>query len=113
MGNVKRGETNGITLLPCPFCGGEASKRLFYGSRYGIYCDECSARVGGLYDTEAEASAAWNTRAEQTCQLTYKRGAMYDVAHYSCCGYEYPEPISEQAVAENYCPTCGAKVADA
>ena len=47
---------------------------------------------------------------ERTCEVVFKRGAMYDVAHYSCCGYEYPEPVNETAVAENYCPNCGAKV---
>lgn len=49
-------------LLPCPFCGGRASVRLFYGGRYGVYCDCCSSRVGGLFQTKGEAIAAWNNR---------------------------------------------------
>lgn len=103
-----------------------------------VRCDSCeydieTDRCG--YKTEEEAIKgaieAWNTRAEsvfvtgttvatdrepvvyapmRTCELTFKRGAMYDVAHYSCCGYEFPESVSEESVAENYCPNCGAKV---
>ncbi|MBR1445479.1 MAG: Lar family restriction alleviation protein [Alloprevotella sp.] len=104
-------------LLPCPFCGGEASKRLFYGGRYSVYCDECDARVGGLADTEAEAIAAWNARAERTCKVV----ASYDTADVDSrgsnaewyfaftCGdelyWDEPEPPS-------YCPSCGAKVVE-
>ena len=51
-------------LLPCPFCGGAASVRLFYGCRYGVYCDCCDARVGGLYNERAEAIKAWNRRVD-------------------------------------------------
>ena len=53
-------------LLPCPFCGGEA---VFHNSLRPpetypcrVYCDNCWAEVGG-YSTEAEAIAAWNSRA--------------------------------------------------
>lgn len=102
-------------LLPCPFCGGEAeiltAESMHGGYLFGIMCNDCRSR-GDVYDTEAEAIAAWNSRAERTCHVTFKRGAIYDVANYSCCGYEFAESISEQSVAENYCPNCGAKVVD-
>jgi len=101
------------TLNPCPFCGGEASKRLFYGGKYGIYCDECSARVGGLYDTEAEAIAAWNARAERTCKSTTDDNAWCFVC--SECGKSFPRSnlhLAHNHGEINYCPNCGAKVVD-
>lgn len=127
-------------LLPCPFCGGEADE---YEGNYGngVYCMNCGAMVGEPIHLEyrvtervtyEQAIAAWNTRAdyhgyeqaaieawqnikaykERTCNL-FKLGAMYDVARYSCCGYEFPENVGEKAVAENYCPNCGARVTEA
>ena len=118
-------------LLPCPFCGGEASKRLFYGGRYGVYCDSCSSRVGGLFETEAEAVAAWNTRAERvgerktinktgdfvthdsraerTCKMEYSGGVheFLSLDTWTCseCGCEMYD-----AAEPNYCPNCGARV---
>lgn len=124
-------------LLPCPFCGGEAEIiQNDIGLFIGCFYEDCpigpatSTYVDG-YATEAEAIAAWNTRAdagygaipatdenmakygwvrERMCEITYKRGAMYDVARYSCCGYELATPVSEILPAENYCPNCGVKV---
>ena len=53
-------------LLPCPFCGGGASKRLFYKGKYRVHCNVCDANSGDVCDIEAEAIAAWNTRAATT-----------------------------------------------
>lgn len=49
-------------LKPCPFCGGAASYRLYYGGRYRVHCNECGCHLEGLFDTESEAGAAWNNR---------------------------------------------------
>ena len=61
------------TLLPCPFCGGEAkikSRYIGYGSVglgahdwYSVECKECRAK-GYEYGMEPEAIAAWNQRAQ-------------------------------------------------
>ena len=59
-----------IELKKCPFCNGEAikfeDKAMSIESgmscvRSFIVCADCSAIVSG--DTEAEAAAAWNRRA--------------------------------------------------
>ena len=62
-------------LKPCPFCGGEALT--MSDKKWWVSCPKCSCEIGfegmdengfcGRYDTEAEAAAAWNARAVETC----------------------------------------------
>ena len=106
MTNVITSETNGIpSLLPCPFCGGEAetsAERFERTLLSWVYCKECGA-AGGYRHTEAEAIEAWNTRAERTCNLIGDG----DSLHCSNCG----GAAEKQSWAYwRYCPNCCAKV---
>lgn len=95
-------------LKPCPFCGGEASKRLFYKGKYRVHCNACDAYSGDVYATEAEAIKAWNTRAERTCQMVQIAPTISEgIMQCSECGVYLNEPADV-----NYCPSCGAKVVD-
>lgn len=72
MANVINSQTNGITLLPCPFCGCEDIDE--YEGEYGngVYCMNCGAMMGEQIHREfhvherveyEQAAEAWNTRA--------------------------------------------------
>lgn len=102
-------------LKPCPFCGGEAeiltAESMRGGYLFGIMCNDCCSR-GDVYETEAEAIAAWNTRAVETCSVvaSYSPSDINEEAEWYfafSCGHELywdePEP-------PNYCPNCGSKV---
>ena len=99
-------------LLPCPFCGGEAALvptlettvREWFVTCSNLECSVLACRTKRYY-TEAEAIAAWNTRAERTCRNI--SGKNWWAFECSECG-----EMIEQGVPE-YCPECGAKVVDA
>jgi len=53
-------------LLPCPFCGGEAS---FKPRSFKAGCDRCGAHVPNGAVSSDETIAAWNTRAPSQAQI--------------------------------------------
>ena len=55
-------------LLPCPFCGGNASIPESYPYHHLVFCTSCGCKTD-ICDTEAEAIAAWNCRIEPDGQL--------------------------------------------
>lgn len=63
-------------LKPCPFCGGEA--RIIakpYEPKVCVGCDDDTclgfSGLGWPYDSEKEATEAWNRRAERSGGLNY------------------------------------------
>ena len=92
-------------LKPCPFCGGEADV-IDYDDECWVahQCANGTSVEINSYDTEAEAIAAWNSRAERTCRDTGE-----NEWHFVCsaCGYE-----QNGYECWNYCPNCGARVVE-
>lgn len=118
-------------LKPCPFCGGEA--RIIakpYEPKVFVGCDDDTclgfSGLGWLYDSEKEATEAWNRRAERTCHVVTKEkrfSQTQTLMSKSCsaCGYvfgdeehrELPIPmVLGKVEIPNYCKNCGAKVVD-
>lgn len=104
-------------LLPCPFCGGEA--RIIakpYEPKVCVGCDDDTclgfSGLGWLYDSEKEATEAWNRRAERTCRMEYNEQWSHDEYYptecYNCseCGHMTYDGVP------TFCPNCGAKVVD-
>lgn len=103
-------------LKPCPFCGGEAEMchvTQLWEPRdaYWVKCKNC--RISGTHHTtEAEAIAAWNSRAERTCKQE-ERGWGTEGDHarvWLTCGHDCMVPTVQDL--PNYCPNCGARVVE-
>lgn len=82
--------TEQVTLETCPFCGGEAGLEEG-GEQFGIktYSPFCRGHAclvwNRFYETEAQAIAAWNTRAasvaEKDAEIAQLREALEDCAN--------------------------------
>lgn len=97
-------------LKPCPFCGGEAELRGFDAPEYWVWCPNCKASTDA-HTCKGGAIAAWNTRAERTCESVNVNGYAFRF-ECSSCAYVAIVHNCEIRLDElpNYCPFCGAKV---
>jgi len=59
------GANSGQELLPCPFCGGEATFNFWLGNVQEIYCKACLAAMKFRCDTDwmQESAMQWNCRS--------------------------------------------------
>jgi len=117
MSELQAKSNNDLAL--CPFCGGEAetltAESMHGGNLYGVMCANCAGR-SDVYDTEAEAIAAWNSRAERTCAMipSFTKPATLDDCQEFCCSAcgEYMVLQQFSGCADdvpNYCPNCGRR----
>ena len=121
-------------LKPCPFCGGEAFTYSMETWWVSHACDCLGKYIGTKeHQTESEAIAAWNSRAdyhgyeqaaieawesikawnsraERTCKQE-ERGWGTEGDHarvWLTCGHDCMVPTVQDL--PNYCPSCGCKV---
>ena len=100
-------------LKPCPFCGGEASVKMWCepDTPFLVMCESCKSSVKD-YATEAEAIEAWNRRDERTAKvesrkwrkdLTLIGGGSWSGKCQECGRWVKSNECT-------YCPKCGARL---
>ena len=116
-------------LSPCFFCGHDEARVIAVDEvtdagceeatvpLYAANCPYCGAR-GPMALSEDEAVAAWNRRAERTCQIVVsidRSPASYGGRVHRCssCGKALPGALFRNGWTQlDYCPRCGARVAE-
>lgn len=87
-------------LLPCPFCGGEATSMPVYNS-WGVTCSNGCCERGGSYQEDAEEE--WNTRHNPDANaLKIAVEALRSIAEssYDYMTGKHSDETAEEALAE-------------
>ena len=91
------------TLLPCPFCGGEAT--LWHNKTwdYEVRCTKCRVKTRQHHENENGAVDDWNTRTpEQAVAATLWSGT---------CSMEYGGDVTDstkRVLGVYFCSECGS-----
>lgn len=117
-------------LKPCPFCGDQPKLTdCIYDALTIIECESCKKTRDRTVCVEHalhdQAIKSWNTRAERTCKILGDWKSVSNTQEIkpnicSSCGYDFglsrrdhvPFEIESLQDIPNYCPHCGAKVAE-
>lgn len=119
------------TLLPCPFCGGEAELKRYQSGDWQVICyhaDGCIMLESDLdncyWENVQTLARQWNARAERTCEPKWTlQGETQTQEFWRCecgnCGHEFgvedrssfPFKMTiDKVEIPNFCPNCGARV---
>lgn len=101
------------SLLPCPFCGGEAELCVHEPTGVSwVRCIECETS-GGASNAFCTVKA-WNRRAERTCRNVSECGEFQcsecDQRIFGSKGQTHNAEF--EYIDINYCPNCGARVVE-
>lgn len=93
-----------LKLLPCPFCGGEATIDNA-GGKYQAWCKYCCCiHMGEFYNTEAEAITAWNRRAQPENEPLVRCGNCKHYNRIGCAdGFGWCERMDRGTNDDFYC----------
>lgn len=124
-------------LKRCPFCGGKPTFVHATSEDIGngyvcrtlavISCDHCMFDMTG--ETDEDAAAAWNSRAERTCRFALEEDREMLAEKAACgpgefvtqdmpellwtcsaCGEQYRNGLDALPGWLKHCPNCGAKI---